>query len=105
VALHLLLHRLMHGPEPVARIELAWLQPIEPGLFAPEAAALRYEVLLARNDPQAAALAGELARRWPALAWRVDAARRGLGFLQGLREFFGAERARNRKPATTPYAR
>jgi hypothetical protein len=105
VALHLFLHRVMYGPEPVAQAELTWLAPLEHGLFEPEAATFKHEILLARKDAHAATVAAEIVRRWPALSFRVDAAARGLGFLQGLREFFGAERALTPRPTTTPYAR
>ena len=102
IAYPLLLHRVLHGPDSMAELDLHRLEIPAPGPLAPELAAVRYELLRARGDPRCPALRAEILATWPGLAWRLDEADDGEGLLQALRRTYGVESAV--PPQQSPYA-
>jgi hypothetical protein len=99
--LHLFVQRSVYGPEKLAEQPLAWLDPLAHDLFAPEAELYRVELLAARKDPRARAVADALTARTPGLRDAVAAALAGSGELAFLRQSVGAERGD--PPGPIPY--
>lgn len=91
VAMHLWLHRAIHGPTPVAALDPAGPASFGAGVLEGEAAVLTHELLAARHDPGAAALAATIVARWPGLRWRIEDDLAGHGLVQTLRVAVGAE--------------
>lgn len=92
VALHLWLHRAAYGPTPVASLDPGTLAGLGVGPLEGEVAVLAHELLTARGDPSAPALASAVVARWPGLAWRIEDDLAGQGLVQMLRSVVGAER-------------
>lgn len=92
VALHLWLHRAAYGPTPVAGLDPGALAGLGVGPLEGEVAVLVHELLAARGDPGAPALASAVVARWPGLAWRIEDDLAGQGLVQMLRAVVGAER-------------
>lgn len=103
LALHLFLHRVAYGPEPLSKADVASLAAITDASLQGEVAALRYELLSARHDPGAAAARAALQKAYPGLVWRCDAVDRGEGALLILRRSVGAEKTHLRAPPNKPY--
>jgi len=97
IALHLWLHRAVYGPTPVVALDPSTLTSFATGPLEGEAAALSHEILAARSDPGAVALAAAIVARWPGLEWRIEDDLAGRGLVRTLREVVGAE-GRSRPP-------
>lgn len=91
IALHLWLHRAVYGPTPVEALDPGTVTGFGPGPLEGEAAVLSHEILAARGDPGAAALAGAIVARWPGLQWRIEDDVAGHGLVRTLRGALGAE--------------
>lgn len=89
LALHLFLQRAANGPEPIGELDLRPLDPARHGPTEAEAELCRLEVLRARKDPSADALAARIAARWPGMRPAVARADRGEGPISSLREIVG----------------
>lgn len=79
------LHRALWGPTEPEGLDAAELDALATGVFKAEAAALKYELLVARDDPGAAELRTSTLDTWPGLKWRLDRADQGEGFLAAYR--------------------
>jgi hypothetical protein len=101
--LHLFLHRALYGPDPLAALDLSPLTSLREPHIEGEVAALRYELLRARKDPNAKAARSALVQGFPELEYRAQAVDRGEGPLASCRKAFGAERQLLRPPASWPY--
>jgi hypothetical protein len=101
MALHVFVQRAVYGPEKLAEQPLAWLDALAHGPFAPEAELYRVELLAARKDPRARAVADALVARTPGLRDAVTSALAGAGELSFLRQSVGAERGD--PPGPIPY--
>ena len=102
IALHLWLHRAVYGPTPVAALDPSTVTSFATGPLEGEAAVLSHEILVARGDPGAAALAAAIVARWPGLQWRIEDDLVGRGLVRMLREAVGAESPS--RPVRLPYS-
>ncbi len=103
LAMHLWLHRALHGPTRVSDIDPAGLDAFATGVLEGEAEVLRHELLVGRADPAASTQAASVLASWPALAWRIDGNNDGQGMLTVLRQGLGAERPSPPVPDPLPY--
>jgi hypothetical protein len=103
LGLHLFLHRAVWTPGKVANIDPAPLDAITGPHLDAEVAALRYEILHARHDPQVAAQRAALLARFPGMRHRVESIERGEGSLRMDRQAFGIESSFVRPPGHWPY--
>lgn len=105
LAMHLWLHRAVHGPVPVAALDPAGPAAFGSGVLEGEAAVLTHELLVARGDPRASTWEATIVARWPGLRWRIEDDLAGRGLVQVLRMAVGAERpAAPVPPAYSPGA-
>lgn len=81
LAFHELLHRILHARQPPAAVDSSICDGFEGDFLEPEVALLRLELLLARNDSSAVALAEALLAAHPGLRWRVERIREGRGWI------------------------
>lgn len=95
LALYLFLRQAVHGDAPIAALDPDATAAFADGPLAPEAGALRLEILQAASRGDARALEESLRARWPGLAWRLDDIAAGSGTLQRLRDEY-------RRPVPTP---
>jgi hypothetical protein len=101
LALHLFVQRAVVGPEKLADQPLSWLDPLAQGLYAPEGELYRIELLVARKDPRARAVADALTAKTPGLRDAAAAALAGSGELGFMRQQTGGDRTD--PPGPTPY--
>lgn len=85
LALPLFVQRAVHGPAPIAELELDRLDAIQGGPLDAENLALRYELLAARGAREKLPLRTRMLAAWPGLAWRAREADDGSGLLESLR--------------------
>jgi hypothetical protein len=79
-------HRAVHGPTPVAELDPGHLPSAADGPVAAELAAMRYEILAARNDAGTARVRAAVLATWPGLSWRLDEVDAHDGPLQSARQ-------------------
>jgi hypothetical protein len=103
LALHLFLHRATYGPGEVAELDPGDTEAFARGPLEGEAAVLRYEILVARDDPAAEKKRKEILEQFPGLQWRVEAIENGNGWLRRLRRMYGAEQDFTTEPDFFPY--
>jgi hypothetical protein len=89
---YLILHQLVHGPQPLAVFPPEFLSHHREGPWASEAAVLSYELEWARHAPDLPRREDDLLRRWPGLAFRLKQIKAGTGVLSMLRRRYGPER-------------
>ena len=89
---YLILHQVVHGPQPLAVFPPEFLSHHQEGPWASEAAVLSYELEWARHAPDLHRREHDLLRRWPGLAFRVAQIKAGTGLLTMLRRQYGPER-------------
>ena len=104
LAFTLALHRAIYGPLGVDRMDPARFRGLS-GVPLDELAVIEHELLAARGDPQAAALASTILGQLPSLAHRIEANDRRRGALQIWRMLYGAERSFPSVPDPLPYSR
>lgn len=90
---YLILHEVVHGPEPLATFPPELLSQYREGPWASEAAVLSHELQWARHAPDLPQREDDLLRHWPGLSFRVERIKAGAGRLTMLRRQYGAERA------------
>lgn len=100
----LMLQRAIYGPLGPARLDPKAFDGLGTGPVIAEVAALEHEMLAARGDPGAAAVASRIEGAWPGLAWRIEENLAGAGLLTRLRRIAGADRAFPAPPSPLPYA-
>lgn len=103
LAFTLTLQRAVVGPWGTASLHPSVLRGLGDGVLAPELLVLEHELLRARDDPGAAALAATILARWPSLAWRIADNDDRRGQLWRLRRIYGAERSFPPLPDPLPY--
>ena len=103
LAFYLFLHRATYGPKGVSELRPSDTEAFARGPLKGEAAVLRYEILVARDDPAAAETRKEILEQFPGLQWRVEAIEDGNGRLARLRRMYGAEQDFTREPDFFPY--
>ena len=91
LAPYLVIHRAVHGREPLSKFPPERLSELQQGPWASEAAVLRYELAWARHAPDLARLGSSILASWPGVAYRLDEVDRGAGFLTALRDRVGPE--------------
>jgi hypothetical protein len=104
LAFTLALHRAIYGPLGVDRLDPALFRGLA-GVPLDELAVLEHELLAARGDPNAGALASTILASLPALAYRIEANDRRRGALRIWRMLYGAERSFPAVPDPLPYSR
>lgn len=103
LALYLFLHRATYGSEGVSELRPSDAEAFARGPLEGEAAVLRYEILIARDDPSASAERKKILEQFPGLQWRVEAIEDGNGRLARLRRMYGAEQDFATEPDFFPY--
>jgi len=103
LAFYLFLHRSTYGPGSVAELRPSQTDAFAEGPLEAEAAVLRYEILVARDDPSTSAERKKILEQFPGLEWRVEKVDNGNGRLMRLRRMYGAEQDFTREPDFFPY--
>lgn len=89
LAPYLVMHRAVHGPEPLSRFPPEQLADLQQGPWASEAAVLRYELAWSRQASDMAQLRSAILAAWPGVAYRLGEIERGAGLLTALRHRVG----------------
>lgn len=82
---YLIVHQIVHGPEPLATFPIDFFSQFQEGPWASEASVLSCELHWARRAPDLGRRRQDLLRRWPGLAYRVDQIEADKGLLTMLR--------------------
>ena len=103
LGLWLWLHRATYAPGGIGELSVSDLAGAESPAPESEHALLRHEILCASGAEGADGIGHAILERWPGLAERTEANRRGDGLLSNLRRFYGAE-CEGSAGAQAPYA-
>ena len=103
LALHLFLHRATYGTNKIAALDPSHTDAFARGPLEGEAAVLRYEILVARDDPSVEKERAKIVEQFPGLKWRVEAVENRDGRLTRLRRIYGAEQDFMTEPEFFPY--
>lgn len=106
LALHLCLHRAAYGPEPLALFPLDMFRKLRSAVLSAEAAALEYELLVARASMTEREITrSRVLQEWPDLRTRLDQIEKGQGLLTTLRRGYGIEKNPQLPQGRRPYTK